>query len=285
MLPADPKSHLDNFFREVGRSRQSALLLDYDGTLAPFRRNRHLAVPYPGIVPLLKRIMDTGCTRMVVISGRRAHEIIPLLQLSPAPEIWGTHGIERLRGDGTYERLELDRVTLNALLDAERWAWNVGLHHLLEHKPGSLALHWRELSKDEVQDIRDKVLQGWGPIAENACLTLEEFDGGIEVRAANRNKGDAVRTILTEMEVNSPVAYLGDDQTDEAAFRALRGRGLSVLVRPQWRETDADIWIRPPIQLSAFLHDWLQASCQAPLDQPQWFLSGVRERGASGSHG
>ena len=44
---------------------------------------------------------------------------------------------------------------------------------------------------------------------------------------AVRNKGDAMRTILAEMDADAPVAYLGDDQSDEDAFRALQGRGLA----------------------------------------------------------
>ena len=83
-----------------------------------------------------------------------------------------------------------------------------------------------------------------------ACLRLEEFDGGVEMRMADPNKGDAVRTILTEMDVDdAPVAYLGDDESDEDAFRVLQNRGLCVLVRTQWRETAANLWLRPPLQL------------------------------------
>ena len=55
------------------------------------------------------------------------------------------------------------------------------------------------------------------------------------------------------------MAYLGDDLTDEAAFRALDERGLGVLVRPKLRATSADIWIRPPEELLDFLRSWLRA--------------------------
>ena len=51
-------------------------------------------------------------------------------------------------------------------------------------------------------------------------------------------------------------SYLGDDLTDEDAFRALKGRGLSVLVRNELRETLADIWLKPPGELIDFLLKW-----------------------------
>ena len=81
-----------------------------------------------------------------------------------------------------------------------------------------------------------------------------------------RDKGDAVRTILDEIGPEVPVAYLGDDWTDERAFLALGTRGLSVLVRPEWRTTAAAVWIRPPEDLQKFLERWLQA-CHEDRDR------------------
>lgn len=85
------------------------------------------------------------------------------------------------------------------------------------------------------------------------------FDGGIEITIGARDKGDAVRTILSEIGTDSAVAYLGDDTTDEAAFAALKGRGLNVLVRDEYRRTLADVWIRPPDEVAAFLSSWVSA--------------------------
>ncbi len=270
VLDTVSKLDLQDFFHEVARARQSALVLDYDGTLARFRQNRNEAFPYPGVTPLLKDIIATGRTRVVFITGRRAHELIPLLDISPHPEIWGIHGLERLHADGFHELVPIEPYSLDALSTAGEWIDSLKLNHLAEHKPGSIAVHWRGLAEDEAQEVRGKVLLGWLPIADRACLTIEQFDGGVEMRVATRNKGDAVQTILTEMDIDTPIAYLGDDQSDEDAFRVLRDRGLCVLVRPEWRETAAHMWLRPPVQLLAFLCDWL-AACQRTL--------GARARG------
>ena len=265
-MPATLSQHdLQHFFRDVAQSHQSALLLDYDGTLAPFRQNRYEAFPYSGVTPLLKEIMATGRTRLVLITGRCAHELIPLLDVFPHPEIWGTYGLERLRTDGSREMQPIDQQTLEALSAADEWVYGLKLHHLVEHKPGSLAVHWRGLSDDEARDVCGKVLSGWLSIADRACLRLEQFDGGVEMRMANPNKRDAVLTILMEMDMDdAPIAYLGNDESDEDAFRTLQNRGLCVLVRPQWRETAANLWLRPPVQLLAFLRDWLAACRPMP---------------------
>ncbi len=89
-------------------------------------------------------------------------------------------------------------------------------------------------------------------------LLWHEFDGGIELRAAGCDKGQVVSQVLAEQDAVQAgcVAYLGDDHTDEDAFRALQGRGLRVLVRPKWRTTAADVWLRPPDGLREFLGRW-----------------------------
>jgi len=86
-----------------------------------------------------------------------------------------------------------------------------------------------------------------------------QFDGGVEIRAREADKGAAVRNFLREIDRDTPAAYLGDDTTDESAFRALEGRGLSVLVRPEWRPTAAQQWLKPPGELLDFLGLWLKA--------------------------
>jgi trehalose 6-phosphate phosphatase len=279
MLDIETKPELQFFFDELGQAPTSALLLDYDGTLAPFRQDRYEALPYPGLPMLLTEIMNTGHTRVVLITGRPAHEVATLLGIRPHPEIWGANGLQRLRPDGSCELPHLDEIATQALAEADTWLDGLGLHYLAEHKPGSLAVHWRGLSAGEQSDIRKLVLLGWLPVSHRAGMVLEEFDGGVEIRLADRNKADAVRAVLTEMDAEAPVAYLGDDQSDEDAFRALQDRGLSALVRPQWRESAASVWLKPPADLLVFLVDWLEACLSA--QRPPQLRSYDRDRALS----
>jgi trehalose-phosphatase len=256
------QSQIREFIRTVAQSSQSALLLDYDGTLAPFSVDRQCAVPYPGIIHVLQEIVDTGRTRLVIVTGRDAHDIDPLLDIRPFPEVWGSHGLQRLRPDGTVEMPELDPKALQALEDAERWLSYQGLHHMAEPKPGSVAVHWRALDENSAIQLRGRILLGWFPIAERGSLTVLEFDGGLELRVPDKDKSDAVRTILQEIGPGVPAAYLGDDVTDELAFRAMQ-RGLTVLVRGEPRKTAARAWLRPPEELLQFLGQWRDA-CRTP---------------------
>ena len=255
---------VEQFMNAVTKSPVSALLLDYDGTLAPFCLDRERALPYPKVTALLQEIVDSGGTRVVIITGRNAQEVGPLLAVHPIPEIWGCHGLERLRPDGTYETPRVDEPVRRALADADRWLRYQGLHNRAEFKTGAVAIHVRGLDEAAAAEACSQVLLGWHPIAQSTPMELLEFDGGIEMRMPGRDKGDAVRTILDEIGPETPVAYLGDDVTDERAFLALGSRGLSVLVRPEWRTTAAALWIRPPEGLREFLTRWLQVcrECQ-----------------------
>lgn len=253
------KSLISSFCVKVAQRKGGALLLDYDGTLAPFSTDRDSAFPYPQVSEMLSKIIATGGTRVVVISGRPAGDVIHLLRVSPAPEVWGVHGLERLRADGSRESAYLELQERDTLAQARSSLEHLNLLHLTELKPGSIAVHWRGLDAGDAARVRDQVSKAWNKLATGGITIIQEFDGGLEIRVAKRNKGDAVQTILSEVGPDLPVAYLGDDRPDEDAFCALKGRGLTILVRPEWRDTNADLWIRPPDELLDFLRAWLHA--------------------------
>jgi trehalose 6-phosphate phosphatase len=262
MIGRVPQSELESLLSAVAQAPRSLLMLDYDGTLAPFRKQREQAFPYAGVSEALEKIVRNGRTRVVIISGRDAEEIVPLLRIEPRLEVWGLHGAQRMKPNGTTELRQLDPHTGKALAVAEEWLRYQRLQHVGEFKKGSIAVHWRGLDESEKSDIRKRALLGWTAVAERSNLNLLPFDGGIEIRSSSVDKGDAVRKIASEMEAGDPAAYLGDDITDEPAFEAMSGRGLSILVRPQWRETTARLWLQPPGEVLDLLRRWLEA-CQS----------------------
>lgn len=250
---------MNEFFERVAHSEKRALLLDYDGTLAPFTPERDRAFPYPGVTEVVQKLIDSERTRLVLITGRWTEDLIRLLGLRKLPEIWGSHGWEKLRPDGTYEVGEFEEAALQGLAEADAWVESGGLSEMAEHKPASLAIHWRGLRPREVATIRERVEENLSPLAEKKGLQLHEFDGGIELRVPGRNKGFAVSTVLDEMGEGIAAAYLGDDFTDEDAFAAIKGKGAGVLVREQFRPTIADVRISPPRELLDFLKRWVES--------------------------
>jgi trehalose 6-phosphate phosphatase len=232
-------------------------MLDYDGTLAPFHIEPERAVPYPEVGPVLRRIVESGGTRVVVVSGRPADEVPPLLGLRERPEIWGSHGWERLMPDGrrvAEQPVAHARTALDTAANAIQSGMPEGAR--LERKLASIALHWRGLTPQVVEALRRRAAELWEPIAREGAVETLPFDGGLELRTIGCNKQYAVKAILSETAQESAIAYLGDDITDEDAFRAIKMRGIGVLVRPEFRETTADIWLRPPQELVEFMERW-----------------------------
>lgn len=88
---------LSDFFETLRGAPQRILMLDYDGTLAPFQLDHARAVPYPGVTEILDAIMEDPRTRLVIVSGRWTRDLLPLLPLRRRPEIFGSHGIEQLK--------------------------------------------------------------------------------------------------------------------------------------------------------------------------------------------
>ncbi|MCB2156469.1 trehalose-phosphatase [bacterium] len=244
------------FFERLRAAPRRVLLLDYDGTLAPFREKRDEAVPYPGVREAVREILESGSTRLAVISGRYTRDLLPLLDIDPHPEIWGSHGWEHLWTDGRCEVPEMGQDALRGIERARAWADERGLNEQTEEKPGCFALHWRALREDKAIELEREARAAWAPFAEGTPLELHGFDGGLELRVGGRDKGDAVRAILADEQSDAAIAYLGDDLTDEDAFRELEGRGLRVLVRGEFRETRADLWLTPPEELIDFLNTW-----------------------------
>jgi trehalose-phosphatase len=250
------------FFAGLAPAPARILLLDYDGTLAPFQEARARAVPWEEAAGLVRSIQADGATRVVVISGRSVADLAPLLGLDPPPELWGSHGWERLRPDGRREPAELNLDARDRLERAATLARERAPADRIEIKPASVAVHVRGFSEDAAAALLDGVRAAWTGLT-GVSLQVHDFDGGLELRAQGRDKGTAVREILSEEPAGSAIAYLGDDLTDEDAFRALGDRGLSVLVRAELRPTSADLWIQPPEELFEFLRRWRARSAGA----------------------
>ncbi|MCA9873159.1 MAG: trehalose-phosphatase [Anaerolineales bacterium] len=253
------------FRQQLEDSKQCILLLDYDGTLAPFReaKERNLAFPYPGVRDLLAKIMNQGKTRVIIISARPVTEIVHLVGLEPSPEVWGIYGWERRLSDGTYfAPPSLDLTLVRVLREAVEWAKQNEVEWEAKpdmENPVSVAFHWR-VSTDPLgrsqSDLQEMITSYTGECIKESNLLIKGGDHVQELMIPGQDKGDAVRAVLSELKSHGVVAYLGDSLGDEDAFEAIKPVGLGVLVSSQNRSTAAALHISPPEELLEFLELW-----------------------------
>lgn len=259
MQQYNPDFDLDRFFIKLAAAQHSLLMLDYDGTLAPFKVKRNEALPYPGVIEQLEALIACPRVRLVIISGRIPEELNQLLNIDAGVELFACHGAVRQSPDGHRESFPLTDDVKKLLQEIKSWGETNSLDEHMEFKSVSVAFHWRGLPKSRADDIREAIERKWSVIVSDSGLSLLSFDGGIELRPKGIDKGTAVRAIMSETATDIPVAYLGDDITDEDAFRELGNRGLKLLVRTESRPTLADYRVTPPEELLEFLNNWIEA--------------------------
>lgn len=241
--------NLDHFFSKVSRAQECLLMLDYDGTLAPFNVDRTQSFLYPEIVSPLQKLLNTPKYRIILISGRGLEDLKMFIKdLQPLPELFGSHGIESLSKDGEYRAIPIASWTSLLPTAIEE----IPKEHL-EIKPFSIAFHTRGMKEEVRVELQPLIEKVWKPLAEKHPLELHYFDGGIEIRPKGINKGHAVKGVLDKLRPETPLAYLGDDATDEEAFAVIGNRGLKILIRKEDRQTLADIRLVPPKELAQFL--------------------------------
>ena len=257
-MDAKQERKVNAFLRAVAAAPRSLLLLDYDGTLAGFRVDRFKARPWAGVPQLLAKIQQQGRTQIAVITGRPAAEIPTLLPLHQPIEVWGLHGAQRLKLNGKAELENFSPEVKRALNKLRSTLGKDALGGLFEDKPNAAVMHWRGVPVKHKKLIEERTHKLFSPHTRVDGLRLLKFEAGVELRAG-RDKGGAAAELIRAFDPAAPVAYLGDDLTDEAAFSVVNAANaphLSVLVRRAPRDTVADVWIKPPAELRAFLNRW-----------------------------
>lgn len=243
-------------FRRIAPPRHRLLLLDYDGTLAPFHAERGKATPYRGVRRLVATVSTSPGSRAVVISGRPVSEVRELLGRQVDVEIWGAHGWERQMPGEALTIWPIEAQQHAALKDAIEAARGIVPESLIEVKTASLAIHLRPLENGNKERVEAAVRQELTEHATRAGLELMDFDDGLELRDPSRTKATAVDQLYSESPEGTFAAYLGDGQTDEGAFGRIGDRGWTILVSEQERLSAAAYFLTPPSDVLRFLRAW-----------------------------
>jgi len=247
---------IPEFWQAVASAPHRCLVLDYDGTLAPFHTDRMKAFPLDGIVELLTTIRDETETHLAIMTGRPLRELLALLGDLDIP-VSASQGSEFVFPDGRHQALMPSDRQRERLDRAEAEAAAAAPGGRVERKVAGVALHTRGMDPDEAKEIQRRVCGIWEEDSHDYGLDCRFFNGGIELRLKNVDKGTALNALLEDQPLDSLCVYLGDDETDEDALLVLRGRGYGIKVGTPGTPTYAQGRLEDPEEVRKFLRSWI----------------------------
>jgi trehalose-phosphatase len=252
-----PPTHAD-FEAWLGRRLAAyhiALFLDYDGTLTPLCEHPSKALLAEPMRRAIEACVARQHTDVTIVSGRSLADIMKMVGMDSLTYA-GNHGLE-VHGPGMpdfrhddVEHFHRKTVELGASLSeiAVAGAW-------AEVKGPTLTFHFREVETD----LQSRVAAQASAIITAAGFQARNAHAAIEARPPiGWDKGRAVLHILKTRyglswaESVRPI-YVGDDQTDEDAFRVLSGLGATFRVGSADTATAADRRLRDVESVRALL--------------------------------
>jgi trehalose 6-phosphate phosphatase len=230
--------------------------LDYDGTLVPIAARPEEARPPSTVLRLLSQLAQAPDIDVAIVSGRPLANLRALLPLRGVAYI-GAHGLEVCTATGEFTSL-LPPGAFSTILTSLR----IQIENLIAGVPGifvenkgqAFALHYRLARPEAAEQLVAEslsVIRGYQ--GKGVALEVQHGKKVLEVLPVGVNKGKAVQFLLQPYNNTTLPLYIGDDATDENAFRVLNKRGVTILVADPPRRTSAQYHLRDPEEVWCFL--------------------------------
>ncbi len=234
--PCYSAGSIQSFFR----AKDLVFFLDYDGTLTPIVRRPELAVMDEKMRRVLKRLSEKYTVS--VVSGRTREDVQKLVYIEGLI-FAGSHGFDiSMPAESMIEpRAEAAVPVISQVIDRLKKSIISIPGVLIEEKKFSVAVHFRESSESDAEKIAKEVRRIVKPYDKLRIMSGKKV---FEILPdIDWDKGRAIRWIMQALGLSwdrSSVIYIGDDTTDEDAFRILRTRGTGVLVSEESKISAAD---------------------------------------------
>ena len=235
-----------------------SVFLDVDGTLVELAETPDQVKVQPGLVPLLQDLRSRLGGALALVSGRTIREIDEIFTPAAFPAA-GVHGAELRKGAGGIRDITADATVLDPIRSAFREFADGNPGILFEDKRFAVALHYRRRPElaSAVHALGNEIA------ADEMDVDMLAGKMLIEVRVRAAHKGAALEALAQDAPfVGRHPVYVGDDVTDEDAFRtanALGGVSIVVGVRDETAARNA----LPDVTA---VHEWLRRSV-ANLDR------------------
>ncbi|PSS04436.1 Trehalose-phosphate phosphatase [Actinidia chinensis var. chinensis] len=260
----------------TAKGKRIVVFLDYDGTLSPIvddPDHAFMSEPMRSAVREIARQFPTA-----IISGRSRDKVYDFVKLD---EVFyaGSHGMD-IRGpprqlksyDDKYQTRALDEKgnefiifqpaqeffpAIKEMLTELEKKTNKIQGVLVEDNRFCISVHYRHVQAEDYGVLLERVQS---VLAKYPQFHLTRGKKVMEIRPSIKwNKGHALEYLLDTLGFASssnilPI-YIGDDRTDEDAFKALQSRGLGypIIVSSIPRDTMASYSLRDPSEVLSFL--------------------------------
>ncbi|MCL6219495.1 trehalose-phosphatase [Zunongwangia pacifica] len=228
------------------------IFLDFDGTLAPIVENHEDA----GMDEETKKIVNelSNNYAIAVVSGRGLSDVRDKVGLA---DIYyaGSHGFE-IAGPNNFEKDNEEAEKMLPVFDEIEQKLQQELNDIegvrFERKKFTLAIHYRQVTQEKISAFHN--------IIENTIANYPKLHKGdgkkvVEIKPnIDWHKGKAVNFLRKELsdQENPFSIYLGDDTTDEDAFREMEN-GIGILVGEHGNDSYADYRLESITQVKQFL--------------------------------
>ncbi|MFH1541981.1 MAG: trehalose-phosphatase [bacterium] len=206
------------------------IFLDYDGTLTPIVKKPQLARLTKTQQKILKRLADSKEVLLAIISGRELKNVKKLVGLKNIYYA-GNHGFE-IKGPGidiVHPAAAKAKAKLQSVKAKLVQALKKMKGVMIEDKTYTLSVHYRLAKPSMVKEIKQTFIRVVMPYQ----MQITEGKKVLEVRPkVDWHKGKAVEWLIDKLKKESlavPI-YIGDDTTDEDAFKFVRNIGLTFFV-------------------------------------------------------
>jgi trehalose 6-phosphate phosphatase len=235
------------------RGKALAIFLDYDGTLTPIVEDPEQATLPDETRKVIRRLAEHY--PVAVISGRDLGDVQKMVGIDNIAYA-GSHGFDILGPGGRFRDQKMGKRFLPVLGRAEKELDNIvkdiaGAR--VERKRFAIAVHYRQVKKAGVGTLErrfDEVLSHYPELRKSAGKKVFELLPDIDW-----DKGKALLYLLGVLYADSSRVlplYIGDDVTDEDAFRAIADRGIAIAVGEKG-QTAAHYTLRDPDEVARFL--------------------------------
>jgi len=242
------------------------IFLDFDGTLAPIADTPAKAAIPEGTRRILRSLSKKSSCRIAIISGRSLEDVKAKFSGLSNIIYSGNHGLEiegpkikfsPLVSRGYKMALKAIKETLKKKLYSVKGA-------ILEDKGISLSLHYRLVDYKQIPLVKTIFHETVIRYLAGARIKIREGKKVLEVRPPLEwDKGKVVLWLLSRQKFAKygsevlPV-YIGDDLTDEDAFKALKRIGTTIFVGNPAKSSNAKYYLEDVDEVARLLKNILE---------------------------